>query len=100
MEYLETEFNGNKRRVILHYQELKEDYLKIKEYSNEEFKEKLLEILHTTCIICHLKEIPSYNLVGDCGLIHEIVHVLNNTETFHSSIDNIREMWNSMCKLA
>ncbi len=99
MEYYERDFDGNKRTFILHYSQLKEDYICIKNYSNEEFLNNISEILHTTCIICHFKEIPAYNLIGDCGIIHELIHILNNVETCHYSLDKIRKMWEYQCRL-
>ena len=54
MEYI---VNGNK--YSLSYSDLKERYLNIAELSNEAFMNRLPEILHTACIICYVKEIPS-----------------------------------------
>ncbi len=72
MEYL---VNGTKYN--LSYSDLKERYINISELSLDRFLLILPEVLHLTCIISYLKEIPSYVTLSDEGLIHQLVHLLH-----------------------
>jgi hypothetical protein len=72
MEYLVGD-----KKYILHYQEIKEEYLKFCSMTDEEFLLNLSKALHLSCFICYLKEIPSYVCLADDGIIHELIHYLN-----------------------
>ena len=61
---------------LLSYQSLREDYRRYSQMSDEEFSANLLNILHFTCITCWLKENQTQYLLGDTGLIHELVYLL------------------------
>lgn len=100
MEYYEYDSTGQKRRFSFSYQILKEEYDRIKQLSNEEFLNEINSILHTTIFICRIKEIPTSCCLSDCGIIHELVHLLNNIEICHSSLADIRNMWNNICELS
>lgn len=99
MEYLIYDYDNLPHKFSFSYRELKEDYLEIKEYSDEEFLENLPDILHTTVFICWLKEIPTSVCLSDYGVIHEITHLLTKTESPFNSLDKIREIWNNQCRL-
>lgn len=62
----------------LSYSELKEQYTRICEMGNKEFIGNLLTVLHTACMICFLKELPTYNILSDVGIIHQIVHLMED----------------------
>lgn len=72
MEYL---INGNKYN--LSYTDLRERYDEICSLSLQSFLARIPEILHLTCMISFLKEVPSYSTLGDEGLIHELIHLLH-----------------------
>lgn len=99
MEYIEYDYEGHPHRFSFNYLALKEDYNRFKAYSDEEFLENLPEILHFTVFICRLKEIPSYNCLGDLGIVHELVHLLNKIESPFISLDKVRLMWDDIMKL-
>jgi len=68
---------GIKKKYALSYQELKEHYTLFCEMSDDEFNTKLPEIIHFACIVCFLKEVPSYICLSDTGIIHELAHLLH-----------------------
>lgn len=96
MEYRVLNLDNNYSNFSFSYNELKEDYYKIKNYSNEEFIKNINNILHFTVFICYLKEIPTSTCLSDTGIIHELIHLLNNIELSNYSLDKIRENWNNL----
>jgi hypothetical protein len=94
MQYL---VNGKKFEMS--YKELREEYLKVCEYSPEEFLDKVSEILHLVCIIFYLKEVPTSVALADDGLIHELAHWIDNIEWVTSEAE-VMSMFREQCKLA
>lgn len=99
MEYICRDFENNQLHFSFSYNKIREEYLNIKNYSNEQFLTNLKEILHTTMLICYIKEIPTYICLSDTGILHELIHLINEVETCHRSLDLIRNMWNNTCRL-
>jgi hypothetical protein len=44
--------------------------------------------------MCWLKEIPSDECLADDGIIHELVHLLQENTIKHSNLENIRKKFN------
>ena len=88
------------RKFGLSYTDLKENYLNVLEYTDEEFMQKLPEILHLTCMICYLKEVPSYVLLCDTGLIHELSHLMHIPDCPLVELQEVRRLFEMTCKLA
>lgn len=90
IEYL---IEGEKYR--LSYQELREHYQEHIEMTDFEFMNNLNSALHLACIICFLKEVPSYNCLSDKGIIHELTHLLNFGEKDKTTVDlqKVREFF-------
>ena len=64
------------------YKQLKEQYLKFKEMSEEEFFSDIPRLLHFACFVGWIKELGNDCLISDVGIIHELVHLLEkNVET-------------------
>lgn len=95
MEYL---VNGNKYN--LSYSDLKEKYITFKNMSDQEFKENLPDAAHLACIICYLKEIPSYNCISDEGIIHELIHLMTCPNEPVVDLQEIRELFNKQLELS
>jgi len=93
MEYLVSD-----RKFNLSYQELREEYLKICEWDEDTFLDNASTVLHLTCIIFYLKEIPTSVALADDGLIHELVHWLDKVETVND-IPEIMALFKTQCKL-
>ena len=58
------------------YKQLKEQYLKFKEMSEEEFFSDIPRLLHFACFVGWIKELGNDCLISDVGIIHELVHFL------------------------
>ena len=83
----------------LSYQELKEHYLLFCNMSDNEFLDRIPDALHLACVICFLKEIPTYVCLTDKGIIHELVHLLEGNETT-TPIGEIRDLFKITLNLA
>jgi hypothetical protein len=101
--------NGLKMRYLtdnnvefnLSYGALKEDYLRFRDMTDEEFAASALEILHFCCVTAFLKEIPTNSILIDDGIIHELIHLLVE-DTQQEALDRlpeIRETFNSLMEL-
>lgn len=83
----------------LNYQELKEQYYNFLEMTDEEFIDNYPKALHFACIISYLKDISNENLVSDAGLLHEMIHFLDEETKNTVSIQAIRTQFNDMLLL-
>lgn len=99
MEYIVRDYENNPHTYHLSYSRLKDDYYRIKEYSNQEFLENVGEILHFTSFICWFKEIGMNAALGDMGLVHELIHLTIKSESPFFSLDKYRETWNNLMRL-
>lgn len=79
MDYIIEDIYNDKKIFNFNYQELIQEYNYIESLNEEDFFNNIPKILHTVCFISYLKNIPSYILLCDEGLIHELIHVLDNT---------------------
>ena len=64
------------KKFSFSYKQLKEQYLKFKEMSEEEFFSDIPRLLHFACFIGWIKELGNDCLISDVGIIHELVHLL------------------------
>jgi hypothetical protein len=96
--------NHPDNHYLLSYSSLREDYLRYTLMSDDDFLANLLPILHFTCITCWLKEKQTQYLLGDTGLIHELVHLLlaqSDPEfTTTTKLAVVREVFDRECCLA
>lgn len=101
MEYL-----INTKKYSFSYSELKEDYLDYTSMSSAKFFSDIPKVLHFVCIVSYIKELPTYILLSDEGLIHQLVHLMDNQTKDEPNIDNtsvrrqIRRDFKTLCKLA
>jgi hypothetical protein len=82
----------------LSYKELKELYVKYSSMCEEDFSKNIANVLHLVCIIGYLKEIDSSLLLCDSCLIHELSHILTETETV-LSISEIQTLFINQMRL-
>lgn len=94
-------------RYALSYSSLREDYLNYRLMTDEDFMANLVKILHFAVFVCFVKEAPSYVVLSDKGVIHELVHLLefrdqldDPQESFEVRLDRIRDTFNRWCCLA
>ncbi len=87
------------------YLELKELYLKFIDFSDDEFLNNLTDILHFSCFVSYLKELPNECTISDQGIIHELIHLklcLEKNfmiETKDQLIKKVREQFKLLIKL-
>lgn len=82
----------------LSYQELKEHYQVMCEMSDVDFLKNIPDAIHLACIICFLKETPTYVCLTDTGIIHELVHLLKDDGTT-TPLEEIRELFKMTLRL-
>lgn len=93
------EYLSDNKKFSLSYQELKEHYNRFCEMSDVEFLENINDAIHLACIICFLKEVPTYVCLSDTGIVHELVHLLKENGTT-TSIEEIRDLFKTTLFLA
>lgn len=93
------EYLSGDSKFSLSYQELREHYLNFCDMSDADFLQKLPDALHLACMICFLKETPSYVCLTDKGIIHELVHLLKKDGTT-TSLQEIRNLFKVTLRLA
>lgn len=77
MFYTDTDYDGNVLTRHFSYLELKNLYKKYCEYTDDEFVQNMVEILHFSCFVCYLKELKTEQCLSDGGIIHSMVHSLH-----------------------
>lgn len=101
MTYVLEDIDSREHRYALSYQELREHYYRFCSMTNKEFEKNIKEATHLACIICFIKEIPTYVCLSDTGLIHEMVHYMcfgeDNVDT--TPLKQIRKMFKKILKL-
>lgn len=97
--YFSMEYLAGDKRFSFSYKELKEKYLEYVDYTDEMFLANIKEILHFVAFVSYLKEIDSKSLLADDGLIHELVHLLNDVETVEN-LEDIRNNFKELMKLS
>ncbi len=83
------------------YQELKIQYQEYKNMTDEEFCANIPKLLHFVCFICYLKEVPTSVALADYGIVHQLVHLLDDDTSDDPIINlsDIREEFNIVCEL-
>lgn len=86
------------RKYGLSYADLRQSYREFCEMTDEEFLVKLPRAAHLACIIGWLKELPADATIGDCGIVHELIHLMTTGTT--TSLDGIRQQFALLLELA
>ncbi len=101
MEYL-----VNDKKYLFSYSELKEDYVKYISMSDAKFFSDIPKVLHFVCIVAYIKETPTYILMSDEGLVHQLVHLMDEHTKDEPTVNNkevkrrIRKDFKLWCELA
>lgn len=69
------------RRYGLSYSDLRQTYREFVEMHDADFVRQLSRAAHLACIICWLKELPADATIGDCGIVHELIHLMTTGTT-------------------
>ena len=94
------EYIVDEEKYRLNYSELREEYVRHVKMSNKKFMKNLPSALHLTCVIHYLKETPSYLILKDTGLLHELIHLLHHGETEFTNLKKIRKLFKKYNKLS
>lgn len=86
------------RKFDFSYLEMQEKYTEICEYSDEEFIEKVDDVLHFTVYTGYIKQWPSSMALCDTCLIHELVHLKLGDSV--KPLEDIRELFAKICNYA
>lgn len=100
MQYELMDWKGQKHTYTVEYQELRESHLRICRMDNDEFMASLPEATHLAVIIAWFKGMPAHNVLGDCGIIHELVHLMHIPSEPTVCLPDIREQYAEQLKLA
>lgn len=87
------------KKYVFSYSELKEEYLKHLDMTDEEFLKNLPSALHIASFICFVKEIPTYICLADDGIIHELIHLLQHGADELIVLKDIRKLFEKQLKL-
>lgn len=85
---------------IMSYRKLREEYHRHLEMTDKEFLKNLPSAAHLACIICFLKETPSYLVLSDKGIIHELIHLIHHGEQPLINLKDIRKLFKETLKLS
>ena len=94
------EYRLDGRTFSMSYEGLREEHVRICGMTDAEFMEALPAALHLACVICFLKERPTYLCLSDCGVIHELVHLLHIPDGNTTPLPSIRMLFADALKLA
>lgn len=94
------EYKVGNSTFSLSYQELRNDYFYYKNLSDADFMKNLIKALHFACIVSYLKENSLESTVGDKGIIHEMIHLLDIPDEPLIDLQEIRNLFNEVLYLA
>lgn len=82
----------------LSYSELKEKYDKFVGMSDVEFLGNLPAAAHTACIIGWLKELGADATIGDTGIVHQLIHLMQLPGVV--PVKSVRKQFKELLRLA
>ena len=85
------------RKFNMSYQELKESYNSFCDMPDQEFLLNLPKAAHLACVISYLKEVPAYICISDLGIIHELIHLMDEGTT--TPLNEIRNLFRDQLEL-
>lgn len=97
---------------LLSYDQLRDDYRRFVEMSDDEFLTNLLDALHFAAVVAYMKEIPTHYVLNDTGIVHELIHLLRSQQNARerkpkeelqvttTSLEAIRTQFKEMLALA
>lgn len=96
MKQLGAEYRVGDRLFAYDEKSLRYAFNTYKNYSDEEFLEDIPNILHYAVYVCWIKEVPSDDCLADDGIVHELVHLLNENTIKHTDLQRIRKNFNKI----
>jgi hypothetical protein len=100
IDYLPDPSNPD-RRFTLSYQDLREEHERMVALDDAAFLAQLPAATHLACIIAWLKELGPNATIGDCGIVHELVHLIHmGPDGSTTSLAEVRQSFAHLLKLA
>lgn len=96
MRQLQKEYKVGDTEYVFDKKRLKRLYTTYINYSNQEFVDNIVDVLHFACYVSWLKEIDADTLLADDGLIHELVHLLKQNTRNYVNIETLREKFDKL----
>lgn len=97
------EYLVDEAQYSFRYKDLRDKYREILHMSDEEFVEKIPEILYTACFIIWIKEYGQW-AVSDVGIVHRLAQLLHIHDLYGEDklrlVHEIREQFKEQCDLA
>ncbi len=87
------------RTFSLSYRALHEEHGRLCEMDDATFLASLPAALHLACVVCFLKERPTYLCLADTGIVHELVHLLQ-PEGNVTPVEDVRVLFRDVLRLA
>tara|TARA_B110000208_G_C11764178_1_gene428000 strand:- start:1117 stop:1416 length:300 start_codon:yes stop_codon:yes gene_type:complete len=98
MKHLQEEYKVGNKTFLYDKKFLKSTYKSCVKYTDDEFIENIIDVLHFAVYVCWIKEISSNDCLADDGIVHELVHLAQKNTRNHSNLSKIREKFNkSLC---
>lgn len=94
MEYIDEG-----RQYGFSYRNTKSLYEEFCNMNDEDFIANLPSAIHLACFICWVKEIPTGTCLSDHGVIHLLVHLLNNADEPLTDLREAKEKFKNILKL-
>lgn len=79
--------------------ELKREYRRLKKLSDDDFIKEIKKALHLSCIVSFIKKLDINDTIGDYGLIHQLIHLLDIPEEPLVDIREIRNQFETLLRL-
>lgn len=71
-------------------------YELICDYSDEEFMDNLAKILHFSSFMCFVLNLSNIETLSDKGIIHELIHLLNDNTRDYTDIKDVRKKFEDL----
>ena len=88
------------RKFTFSYREIREEYYRFCQMTDEDFMKEIAGAAHLACVICFFKEIPTYIALSDIGIVHELVHMIHIPDGNTTSLREIRKLFEESLKLS
>jgi hypothetical protein len=99
MDYQQTDWKGRRCSYSLHYAELKQEHARVCMMTDEEFIACLPEVTHLAAALSWLKELSMDETLGDCGIIHQLIHLMHIPDEPQIVLADIRQQYKTLLML-
>ena len=90
------QYNLKGRTFIYDPEMLSFYYNNFKNMSDEEFLENIPKALHFACYMSFVLKLDHIDTLRDVGIIHELVHLLNEGTKWYVNINKVRELFTEL----